>query len=80
MVIGLWRNVGGNGERSWVADKVSMMGRKRRLPIQLYYVIAVTCRTRVSLASCVRLVLRVFVKNGPVASPQFLNSNYRPAT
>ena len=27
-----------------VADKVTMTGRKRRLPIQLYYMIALTCK------------------------------------
>ena len=47
---------GSKGERDpAVADKVAMMGRKRRLPIQLHYAIALTCRRRVSLA-----VRRVF--------------------
>ena len=38
-----------------VAEKATVMGRKRRLPIQLYYVTALTCRRRVSL-----VVRRVF--------------------
>ena len=38
-----------------VADKVIMMGRKRRHSLQLYHVIALTCTRRVSLA-----VRRVF--------------------
>ena len=55
MMIGLLRNVVAKKRDPAVADKVTMMGRKRRLPIQLYYVIALTCRRRVSLA-----VRRVF--------------------
>ena len=38
-----------------VAHRVNMMDRKRRLQIQLYHVIAMTCRRRVSL-----VVRRVF--------------------
>ena len=53
--IGLLRDVVAKERDPAVADKAATMGRKRRLPIQLYYVIAVTCRRRVSLA-----VRRVF--------------------
>ena len=55
MMIGLLRNVVAKERDPAVADKVTMMGRKTRLLIQLYYVIALTCRRRVSLA-----VRRVF--------------------
>ena len=55
MMIGLLRNVVAKERDTAVADKVTMMGRKRRLPIQLYCVITLTCRGRVSLA-----VRRVF--------------------
>ena len=54
-MIGLLRNVVAKEKDPSVADKATMMGTKRRLPIQLYYVIALTCRRRVSLA-----VRRVF--------------------
>ena len=50
MVIGLFRNVVANERDPAVTDKATVMGRKRRLPIQLYYVTAPTCRRRVSLA------------------------------
>ena len=40
MVIGLFRNVVAKERDPAVADKVAMTGRKRRLPIQLHYVIA----------------------------------------
>ena len=50
VMIGLLRNVVAKERDPAVADKASMMGRKRRLPIQLHYVIALTCRRRVSLA------------------------------
>ena len=55
MVTGLLRNVVAKERDPAVVDKVAIMGRKRRLPIQLYNVIALTCRRRVSLA-----VRRVF--------------------
>ena len=54
-MIGLLRNVVAKERDLAVADKATMMGRKRRLPKQLCYVIALTCRRRVSLA-----VRRVF--------------------
>ena len=49
-MIGLLRNVVAKERDPAVADKATMMGGKRRLPIQLYYVIALTYRRRVSLA------------------------------
>ena len=49
-MIGLFRNVVAKERDRAVADEATMMGRKRRLPIQLYYVIALTCRRSVSLA------------------------------
>ena len=55
MVIGLFRNVAAKERDPAVPDRVNMMDRKRRLPIQLHYVIALTCRRRVSL-----VVRRVF--------------------
>ena len=55
MMIGLLRHVVAKEVDPAVADKVIMMGRKRRLSRQLYFVIALTCRRRVSLA-----VRRVF--------------------
>ena len=55
MVTGLLRNVVAKERDPAVADRVNMMDRKRRLPIQLYCVIALTCRRRVSL-----VVRRVF--------------------
>ena len=53
MVTGLLRNVGAKERDPAVVEKAT--GGKRRLPIQLYYVIALTCRRRVSL-----VVRRVF--------------------
>ena len=55
MVTGLLRNVEAKERDPAVADRVNMMDWKRRLQIQLYYVIALTCRRRVSL-----VVRRVF--------------------
>ena len=51
----LWSCLGEFEQMVTVADRVNMMDRKRRLQIQLYYVIALTCRRRVSL-----VVRRVF--------------------
>ena len=55
MVTGLLRNVVAKERDPAVADKATMMGMQRRLPIQLYHVIDLTCRRKVSLA-----VRRVF--------------------
>ena len=55
MVTGLLRNVVAKESDPAVAEKATMMDRKRRLPILLYYVIALTCRRKVSL-----VVRRVF--------------------
>ena len=55
MVTGLLRNVVAKERDPALADGVNMMERKRRLQVQLYYVIALTCRRRVSL-----VVRRVF--------------------
>ena len=49
MVTGLLRNVEAKERDPAVADRVNMVDRKRRFQIQLYYVIALTCRRRVSL-------------------------------
>ena len=49
MVTGLLRNVVAKVRDPAVADKVTMMGWKRRLPIQLHYAIALTSRRKVSL-------------------------------
>ena len=43
MVTGLLRNVVAKERDPAVADRVNMTDRKRRLQIQLYYVIALTC-------------------------------------
>ena len=56
MVTGLLRNVVTKERDLAVADRVNMMDKKRRLQIQLYYVIVLTCRRRVSL-----VVRRVFI-------------------
>ena len=55
MMKGLLRNVVAKDRDPAVADKVISMCRKRRFSIHLYFVIALTCRRRVSLA-----VRRVF--------------------
>ena len=55
MVTGLLRNVAAKERDPAVADRVNMMDKKRRLQIQLYHVITVTCRRRVPL-----VVRRVF--------------------
>ena len=49
-MIGLLPNVVAKERDPAVADKVTTMGRKRRLPVQLYSVIVLTCRRRASLA------------------------------
>ena len=48
-VTGLLRNVVTKERDPAVADRVNMKDRKRRLQIQLYCVIALTCRRRVSV-------------------------------
>ena len=55
MVTRLLRNVVAKERDPAVADRVNMMDRKRRLQIQLYHVISMTCRRRVSL-----VVRRIF--------------------
>ena len=57
MVTGLLRNVVAEERDPAAADRMNMMGRKRRLQIQLYYVVALICRRRVSLV--VRRVVSV---------------------
>ena len=59
MMIGLLRNVVAKERGPAVADKVTMVGRKRRLPMQLYYVIALTYRRRVVLGGATSFQFRV---------------------
>ena len=55
MVTGLLRNVVAKERDPAVANRLNVMDRKRRHQIQLYHVITMTCRIRVSL-----VVRRVF--------------------